>query len=341
MKASFPFAGRAVLSSSVMLLAMCSAGAAQGVTPPKLTAFSLTPATINTSAGPATVTVNFSITGAGQGVSYFEMALVDPSGVFIQHASRAFPPAPTITSSVSIGFPRFSASGSWQVAEVFLMDNAGNTQIMGTADLAAAGFPTALTVSSSVDATPPNLTAFSFAPAAIDTTAGPANVAVNFSATDDLSGVSSFEVDFVSPSGGSTQHSVVNLNPAVSVTGSGTLTFPRFSEAGTWTVSVVYVGDAAGNTSILGPTILAQLGFATNLTVTSNTDSTPPALTAFSFSPNAVNTTSSSANVTVNFTATDDRSGVNLFQVSFVSRICDRPSGDKRNRIGDRHHSTV
>lgn len=38
------------------------------------------------------------------------------------------------------------------------------------------------------DTTAPQLTAFSFTPSTIDTTAGPATLTVNFSLTDDLAG---------------------------------------------------------------------------------------------------------------------------------------------------------
>ena len=48
------------------------------------------------------------------------------------------------------------------------------------------------------DTTPPLLTALSF-PIAVDVTSGPATVAVNYSATDDLSGVYYFAIDFRGP----------------------------------------------------------------------------------------------------------------------------------------------
>src|SRR5512139_47026 len=46
------------------------------------------------------------------------------------------------------------------------------------------------------DTTPPVLAGFSFSPAAIDTTAGPATVVVTIHATDDLSGVASVRATF-------------------------------------------------------------------------------------------------------------------------------------------------
>jgi hypothetical protein len=319
MRLSFPISECAI---PLLLLAFSNLGLAQSATPPRLTAFSLSPNSINTSAGPATVTAAFSATGSGAGVAFIEAALVDPSGVFVLHSSKAFAPAATVTNSVLFTFPRFSSSGVWQVAAVFLMDASGNTQIMGTPDLLAAGFPVNLTVSSTADTTPPALVSLSFTPASINTTVSQADVTVNFTATDNLAGVNSLEVAFVSPSGVSTQRAKVTLTPSTAATGSATATFPRFSESGTWTLASLYLSDAAGNSLILDDSGLAALNFPTSLTVTSNTDSAPPALTQFSVSPNSISTTSASANVTVNFAATDDLSGVSSLQVTFLS-----PSG--------------
>src|SRR5262245_28271621 len=50
------------------------------------------------------------------------------------------------------------------------------------------------------DVTPPTLTALSFTPTTINTSAGDAIVAVSLSATDDLSGVREVTVAFLSPS---------------------------------------------------------------------------------------------------------------------------------------------
>src|ERR1700682_3637711 len=91
-----------------------------------------------------------------------------------------------------------------------------------------AGFATALQVSSASDSTPPNISAFTFTPATIDTTAASADVTVNFTLTDDLAGASYFQVVFASPSGNSSQTVSKSLTPALTVTDSVTVTFPRF-----------------------------------------------------------------------------------------------------------------
>src|SRR5262249_17456446 len=66
----------------------------------------------------------------------------------------------------------------------------------------------------------------------------------------------------------------------------------------------------------------AQLGFPTKLVVVGREDVMPPVLTAFSFTPTTINTSSGLAVVTANFSVTDDLAGVLEVGVSFVS-----PSG--------------
>ncbi|HEY6392735.1 MAG TPA: hypothetical protein VIX89_15755, partial [Bryobacteraceae bacterium] len=311
----------------LILMALPGVGLAQ----PAISALSFTPAAINTSAGPAGVTMNFSLTDSSAGISYFETAFADPFGGFGPRASKSFSPASgSITDSVALSFPRFSTSGTWNVAYVFLQDTAGNTLFLDSNGLAAAGFTTALSVSSTADTTPPNITAFTLTPATIDTTAASAGVTVNFTLTDDLAGVNFFQVVLVSPSGNASQTATKSFTPNTTVTDSVALTFPRLSEAGTWTVSAVFVSDAAGNTLVLGTPDLQARGFPTTLAVTSTSDTTAPTLTAFGFTPTSINVTGFPATVTMNYQVTDDLSGATTVQAVFLS-----PSGATTQTASD------
>jgi hypothetical protein len=62
---------------------------------------------------------------------------------------------------------------------------------------------------------------------------------------------------------------------------------------------------------------LKARGFASALAITSTLDNTPPRLTKFSFTPNAVNTTTGRQTVAITASATDAVSGVRQVEVSF------------------------
>jgi hypothetical protein len=288
---------------------------------PNVTSFSFSPTAINTSTSSANVTLNFTLTDASSGIFYLESGFVDPSGGIVQRTFKVFsPPSTSITDSAVVTFPQFSPQGTWNVAYIFLADSAGNTLFLDSAGVAARGFPTALLVSSAVDNTPPNISALSITPASIDTTAASANVNVNFTVSDDLSGADFFQVVLLAPSGNTSQVGTATFAAATSKTGSAAITFPRFSEAGTWTVTSVFVADAAGNTLLLDSTGLAARGLTPTLSVTSTTDNTAPLLTAFTFAPTSINVTGAAATVTSTFTATDDIAGVTNVQVAFLSQ---------------------
>ena len=110
-----------------------------------------------------------------------------------------------------------------------------------------------------------------------------------------------------------------------------TLTLPQFSEQGTWHVSYLMLVDQVGNTRTLTQSQLEANGFHATIDVTGTSDTTPPTLVDFSFTPTSVDTTSGSQTITVTAHITDDlagNAGPGYFsspsQVRFVS-----PSGNQ------------
>jgi hypothetical protein len=164
------------------------------------------------------------------------------------------------------------------------------------------------------DVTPPTLVNLSFSPAAIDTRYADQNVTITADITDDLSGFSYSYVYFRSPSGNQTQYGYMyywNIVSGNVLNGKfrGTITFPKNSEAGTWTIYNVNLRDQAGNTAQLTTAQLLAAGIPASITVTSIPDTTPPTLTNISFSPQAVDVSSGARDVTVTFAVQDDLSG--------------------------------
>jgi hypothetical protein len=168
-----------------------------------------------------------------------------------------------------------------------------------------------------------SLTSFDFTPPSINVASAPVDVTVSFTAS---SSVTYFEMAFADPNGVFLQRGSKSLSPPGSVSDSVVVTFPPFSPEGTWKVIAVFLADTAGNTLFLDTTGLIAGGFNTNLTVTAVGDALNPDITDFSFAPNIIDTSLTSQNVVVSFTATDDLAGVSSVYAGFVS-----PSGQTTN----------
>jgi hypothetical protein len=293
--------------------------AGDDTTPPELKAIQFTPAAIDTSGGAAEVTVTFSVTDDLSGASYFEVSFLDPSSAHHQTAFIKFAPTLSGTNSVKVNFPHSSMPGAWTLAKIMVADAAGNTLVLDADGLSGRGFPTRLEMKSSLDTTSPKLAALEISPAQIDTSKGPAEVKINYTATDDLSGVTYLELSFLSPSGVSRRGATARIDAAPSVSNSITVNFPALSEPGQWKLESVLLSDAARNTLVLDTDALTGSGFPTALNVRSATDTTSPTLTGLRFTPESVDTSAGPATVNVQLTATDDLSGVNYLEVSFMS----------------------
>ncbi|MCI0353949.1 MAG: hypothetical protein L0099_02765, partial [Acidobacteria bacterium] len=151
------------------------------VTPPTLTALSFSPAAINTTSGSAVVTVSFSVTDDLSGAVIFCAEFTSPSTTKLRQGCINFAAATNHSGTVDISFPQFGEAGIWKLSVSSVQDAAGNYRSYTPADLAAAGFPTDLDVTSVQDSNAPILTAIDFSPTSISTTSGSAVVTVSFS----------------------------------------------------------------------------------------------------------------------------------------------------------------
>jgi len=181
------------------------------------------------------------------------------------------------------------------------------------------------------DTTPPRLTAFDFSPKSIDVTAGPQAITVTVQMTDDLSGVKTPCLNFVSPSGSQSQFECTSRISGTTLNGTwqGTLTIPRFAESGVWKADQLRLFDNAGNQSFMRTAVLAAAGFPTDLAVTSVPDTTPPQLTQLAITPAFVDTSAADVVVTVTMGVIDDASGVEFGEVcrcSYWALVVESPS---------------
>lgn len=189
----------------------------------------------------------------------------------------------------------------------------------------------ALAIGQVSDTTPPHLMAFDFSPKEIDVTAGPQAVTVTVQMSDDLSGVKSPCLNFVSPSGGQSQFACTSRISGTTLNGTwqGTFTIPQFAESGVWRADQLRLFDNAGNESFVRTALLAALGYPTVLAVASTPDTTPPLLTSLGIAPALVDTSTSDAVVTVTLGLTDDASGVDFgtaCRCSYWTLVMESPS---------------
>jgi hypothetical protein len=278
----------------------------EDVTPPVVTAVSFSPVVVNTATGDNVVTVTYTVTDDKAGT-------VDVSSGFQGPSPQSFvsgygsPPASTnYTGTFDVTIPQGSELGTWQLV-MNIGDAVGNYDYHTTAELAAAGFPTDLEVVDA-DRIAPTLTAITFSAGTINTTLGSATVTVSYTVTDDLSGAREVSGGFQAPHTNQF-HSSYDIAPGTTThSGSFVVSFPRYSDAGTWKL-VMNIGDMAGNYRYYTTADLAAAGLPTDLTVVSDEDITPPTLTAVSFTPIVVNTSSGDQIVSVTYTVTDDKAG--------------------------------
>jgi uncharacterized protein (TIGR03437 family) len=125
-------------------------------TPPQLVSFSISPTTVDVSAGPATLTVHIV---ASDDLSGFGSGSTGNGSIDIRHTSGASPfgrgslPMTGGTAlnpifDFTLTVPQFSQSGSYPI-NLTLIDNAFNTARFAPADLQARNFPSSITVTAS------------------------------------------------------------------------------------------------------------------------------------------------------------------------------------------------
>lgn len=250
-------------------------------TPPVLTALDFGRA-VDVRAAPGEVPVSAHATDNASGVRSVHVTFRSPEGsdaagtsMHVADANSTSTPITDADVSGTLRIPQFVEGGTWTVSSVRVFDGDGNSHTYApTAPDWSPAWPTTLTVSSNHDTTPPTISSFDFQPRVADATAEAAEVSVTASASDDLSGVSSAYVSFMSPSAthGDSAHLSVTQTGALA----GTLTIPPGVEPGNWTVSTLSVRDRRGNSTNYAPDATWGAGWPTDLTVFS-VPAPPPA----------------------------------------------------------------
>lgn len=284
--------------------------------PPVLTSFNFPPNPIDTRSTAATLTVVSTVTDNESGMNGSVcIEFISPAHNQFRNGCGTVCTTGSLscTSTAQIAFPQYGEAGMWTVYRVWTSDTVGNFMEYNADSLKDAGLPWSVEVLSNPDATPPVLTQFTFSPDPLDTTAGPATMHFNFTATDQPAGMTnSICVELVSPSRKQYRAGCTYPCAAGSSTCAGTadVLFPQYGEAGEWTVLRVWGYDVAGNLMQYMTEALAAADFSTTFTVNSIQDTTAPVLTAFAFTPNPIDTNVGPVTLAVDSGVRDDLSGM-------------------------------
>jgi hypothetical protein len=255
---------------------------------PHLRALSVSPATIDTSAGPATVTVTARITDDRSGVDMSGVQIrfgVGEPGTGGQVHDVVFWSAQPLSGDSRDGvwqttftMPAASAPGRWAFQNALLTDSAKNSGYDFPGDLPAPDSTAGFTQTGAGDTTPPQLRSLDISPRLVDTSQQAATLTVTARITDAGVGVAATPGDstgndawFVSPSG---QQVLAAFAPWTVVSGDRhdatyrtTATVPLHSEQGTWTLKRFDLGDLIGNHAGLTTGDLAAAGYPTSFEV--------------------------------------------------------------------------
>ena len=242
--------------------------------PPSLESLSFSSTVVDATAGPVTVELTAHVTDDLAGSEYLIAEFRGPSNQAI--AGSAHTPAGGDrldgTWVLPVTFAQFAEGGTWDLHRISLVDQASNVITLYTADLAAAGFPTEVEVTSEGDTVPPSLESLSFSSTVVDATAGPVTVELTAHVTDDLAGSEYLIAEFRGPS----NQAIAGYahTPAGGDRLDGTwvlpVTFAQFAEGGTWEPPRISLVDQASNVITLYTADLAAAGFPTEVDICNN-----------------------------------------------------------------------
>lgn len=258
--------------------------------PPSLVSYSFSPATVNLSGSPVTLTGTISATDNLSGLYLAYLAFYSPSE---QQRVDCYPVPGDPDSGTPLNgsyscsgqFTPGTETGTWHVKFAELRDRVGNARYYTTQELSGMGLPTALTVSAVSDLTPPSLSAMTLSPLSINTSSGAVSITGAVTASDAGSGVRQAVVALFSPTGQQRVDCTTSLWPegTASATMSCTGLFPQNSESGAWEVRFVEVSDHAGNTATLLKATLEQMGAPVTVNVSGVPAVQPPAGLSFQY----------------------------------------------------------
>lgn len=331
-------------------------GSEQDIAGPQIASFDLSPAAVDVRVTSASITANAHLTDDLSGVATVRVFYRSPTGAqsqtFTFHSSnRVSGTALDGQYTTSISLDTQQEAGTWQVNSATTTDAVGNIRGYSAADTKALG-ANDFTVQSNRDATPPAVTAVRWSPSPLDLSTADGFPTFEWDATDEGgSGLYYVNISLRSPSGrqrisGQGVDFTSTIRSAHTFTAVGTTTtntgtfgfgengISQYSEPGNWTIDYVQVRDRANNLRTYTGAALAALLPGPFVVTADPADAVEPVLSAYRFSPAAIDVSSAAKTVNIEFDVSDELSGVQAAWITFRSPYNPAASPQSLHRSG-------
>jgi hypothetical protein len=244
----------AVVGAGVVAMPLAASATVDATPPALVSVSSVTPGSVDVTAGPGSVAVTIEATDDNSGVdtstsSFMFSCLcggsLSSSGSTVQIVGTPQNGAFTYTFAV----PSTAQAGTYTLSTLTLADVAGNSVTYPAAPWPAGVTPPSFMVTKAADSTPPSVGIITFSPTVLDVTQANENAAVDVTMSDAVPGV---DHGFITVSDGTNSLQLpfdnTNLKSGTRFDGIYEVTFSfDFTETGTWTVAEVDVFDGYGN----------------------------------------------------------------------------------------------
>ena len=297
--------------------------------PPILTDFSFSPASVNVSNSDQGINFSFTVADNMSGLMHIQTKLTNldyNNTIFLNLYNHDLISGNSLngTYQKSATIPQYSMAGTWSISQIILIDSTNNQIILNNSDITNLGFDATFQVISNSDTEPPVLTDFSFSPASVNVSNSDQGINFSFTVADNMSGLMHIQTKLTNPDYNNTiflnlyNHDLISGN-SLNGTYQKSATIPQYSMAGTWSISQIILIDSTINQIILNNSDITNLGFDATFQVISNSDTEPPVLTDFSFSPASVNVSNSDQGINFSFTVADNMSGLMHIQTKLTN----------------------
>ena len=224
-------------------------------TKPTLDYFTIVTDTLNTENSSDLFKYSIKVSDDISGVSQYQVWIKNPLGnnSFIVNQNVV---NDTIEGSKT--FEQYSPEGVYSIDRIYVKDKVGNDHYYTSNELSTLGFENSFYIKSQSDTTKPTLDYFTIVTDTLNTENSSDLFKYSIKVSDDISGVSQYQVWIKNPLGNNSF--IVNQN-VVNDTIEGSKTFEQYSPEGVYSIDRIYVKDKVGNDHYYTSNELSTLGF--------------------------------------------------------------------------------